>query len=94
MYVNVSANARQTQVHSHDIVAATIRHGGKTVLVVAIYNPNIEQHVLDRETAIEAKLNQVRELVDKTKREMASPIVDGKPSERERHSLTYPLSSH
>lgn len=67
-------HARQIPVDDPDIVAATIRLGGKTVLIAAIYDPRSKPHVGDREAALQEKLGHVRKLVDATRQAIGGDL--------------------
>jgi hypothetical protein len=74
LYFNISMHARQIPVDNSDIVAAIIALGAKTDLIIAIYGPGSQPHVNDRELALQAKLDQVRELVDTAKRDVGDSL--------------------
>jgi hypothetical protein len=74
LYFNVCMYARQIPVDDPDIVAATMRLRGKTVLIAAIYDPRSEPHVGDREAALQEKLGHVRKLVDATRQAIGDAL--------------------
>lgn len=74
LYFNVCMHARQIPVDDPDIVAATMRLRGMTVLIAAIYDPRSEPHVGDREAALQEKLGHVRKLVDATRQAIGDAL--------------------